>query len=118
MPTPSPLPARPTPLDVAWSADSRYVATASNDKTLRIWDASTGACLRLLKDGHTHWVSCCAFSAGGNLLVGAGQRALRSTALPSVQARMHAKPLAWGSRCFPATLTQNLCGWSAGQRRL
>lgn len=73
---------------MAWSHDSRYVATASNDKTLRIWDAETGACLRLLKDGHTHWVSCCAFSAGANLLVGAGRWAL-SSALWVVQLGMH-----------------------------
>jgi COMPASS component SWD3 len=56
------------PAEVAWSPDGSYVATASDDTTLRVWDAATGACLRILQ-AHTHYAFCCAFSAGSNLLV-------------------------------------------------
>ena len=61
----------PSPLlsDVAWSPDGALLATASDDTTLRVWDAASGVCLRVLR-GHTHYVSCCAFSSGSNLLVG------------------------------------------------
>jgi WD40 repeat protein len=47
--------------DVAWERSGRYLCTASDDQTLRLWDASTGACLRTL-EGHTNYVFCCAFN--------------------------------------------------------
>lgn len=53
---------------MAWTPDGRFLATASDDHALRVWDAASGACVRNLT-GHTHFVSCCAFSAGSNLLV-------------------------------------------------
>jgi hypothetical protein len=54
--------------DVAWSAGSDYLATASDDKTLGLWDARTGALLRQLT-GHTAYVFCCNFNAHSNQLV-------------------------------------------------
>jgi WD40 repeat protein/serine/threonine protein kinase len=48
----------------AFSADARYVVTASDDKTARIWDAETGRQLALLA-GHTDKVVRAAFSADG-----------------------------------------------------
>ena len=53
--------------DVAWAPGDAYVATASDDHNVRLWDAASGACLRRLL-GHTHYVMCCAFSAAGSLL--------------------------------------------------
>ena len=47
--------------DVTWEASGSFLCTASDDQTLRLWEASTGACLRTL-EGHTNYVFCCAFN--------------------------------------------------------
>lgn len=54
--------------DVCWNAASSYLASASDDNTLRLWDAQTAESLRTL-EGHTHYVFCCTFNPQGNLLV-------------------------------------------------
>jgi WD40 repeat protein len=55
---------------VAFSPDRRWVATGSADKTIRIWDLSTGRSLRTLT-GHTDLVWSLAFSRDGKRLVSA-----------------------------------------------
>ncbi|GMH64278.1 hypothetical protein TrST_g3629 [Triparma strigata] len=57
--------------DLDWSSDSRYVASASDDKNIRIWDAPTGMPLVELR-GHTSFVFAVAFNASANLLVSGG----------------------------------------------
>jgi WD40 repeat protein len=57
--------------DVAFSPDGRLLATASDDKTARLWDPATGKHLRTLA-GHTEWVLGVAFSPDGRLLATAG----------------------------------------------
>ena len=52
---------------VAFSPDGRLLATASSDKTARLWDPATGEHLRTLT-GHTDWVRGVAFSPDGRLL--------------------------------------------------
>ena len=55
--------------DVCWSngADP-FVATASDDKTLRLWDAQTADALVEFR-GHDNFVFCCQFNPASNLLV-------------------------------------------------
>ncbi len=53
--------------DICFSPDDRYVLTCSDDKTLRIYDAKSGSCVRELT-GHTSFVFCVKFSPHMNLI--------------------------------------------------
>ena len=46
---------------VSWSPDSKYIASSSLDRTIRVWDTNTGTCIQSLKD-HTSWVRAVAWS--------------------------------------------------------
>ncbi len=54
----------------AFSPDGKRIVSASQDNTLKVWDAETGELLRTL-EGHSHFVSGCAFSLDGNRIVSA-----------------------------------------------
>ncbi|KAF2681096.1 hypothetical protein K458DRAFT_392324, partial [Lentithecium fluviatile CBS 122367] len=71
---------------VAFSRDGKLVASASDDKTVRLWDAETGA-HRSTLEGHSDWVRAVAFSPDGkHIRTDRGDIALPSptTPLPSV----------------------------------
>jgi WD40 repeat protein len=57
---------------VAFSPDGRRLASASEDKTVRVWDAATGQQVLALR-GHTGAVSCVAFSPDGRRLASASE---------------------------------------------
>lgn len=42
--------------------------SGSDDKTLKIWELSSGKCLKTLK-GHSNYVFCCNFNPQSNLIV-------------------------------------------------
>ena len=54
--------------DLSWDALGEKLCTASDDFTLKLWDAAKGECLRTL-EGHTSYVFCCCFAPIGNALV-------------------------------------------------
>jgi WD40 repeat protein len=53
--------------DLAFSPDSRFVASVSKDRTVRIWDARSGGLLHTCT-GHEHEIQTLAFHPDGNLL--------------------------------------------------
>ncbi|EHK21164.1 uncharacterized protein TRIVIDRAFT_213228 [Trichoderma virens Gv29-8] len=51
-------------MSVVFSSDGKQVATASSDRTIRVWDAATGGCLQTL-DSHSKEITSVAFSPDG-----------------------------------------------------
>jgi len=62
---------------VAFSPDSKQIVSGSWDRTVRLWDAATGALQQTL-EGHTELVASVAFSPDGKQVVsGSGDRTVR-----------------------------------------
>jgi WD40 repeat protein len=62
---------------VAFSPDGKQVVSGSGDRTVRFWDATTGATLQSL-EGHSDWVNSVAFSPDGKQVVsGSRDRTVR-----------------------------------------
>jgi Tol biopolymer transport system component len=59
-----------TVYSVAWSPDGKTVASASGDKTIKLWEAATGKLLATLQ-GHTDLVKGVAWSPDGKALASA-----------------------------------------------
>lgn len=50
---------------VAFSPDGTRIVSGSSDKTLRLWDSTTGQSIGAPLRGHEDWVLSVAFSPGG-----------------------------------------------------
>jgi eukaryotic-like serine/threonine-protein kinase len=59
---------------VAFSPDSKMLATANSDETVKLWDAANG---QLLETLHTDRIHCAVFSPDGRLLATGGDKAVK-----------------------------------------
>ena len=57
---------------VAFSHDSIWLASASFDRTIKIWDLDSGSCLRTL-EGHNDWINSVIFSHDSTRLASASR---------------------------------------------
>src|SRR6266571_7380412 len=56
---------------LCWSPDGRYIASASNDATIQIWDAKTGGRIQTYS-GHNAPVEAVSWSPQGSLIASGG----------------------------------------------
>ena len=59
-------------MSAVFSPNRKFVVTASQDSTARVWSASTGQSLAILR-GHADWVYSAAFSPDGQSVITASQ---------------------------------------------
>ena len=63
---------------LAFAADGHRLASASRDRTVKLWDTADGRLLRTL-DGHTREVTCVAFGSADQLLASGSLEPIRIT---------------------------------------
>ena len=56
---------------VAFSPDGCLAASASNDKSIKLWNIGSGVCIKTL-EGHEHFVLCASFCSDGKSLLSGG----------------------------------------------
>jgi WD40 repeat protein len=95
-------------MDLSFAPDGRTLASASRDRTIKLWDPATGRELRTLR-GHDEWVMCLAFAPDGRTLATGGYadtvrlwQAASSDEVAAVQAEQRAKAAPSGAGATPA----------------
>jgi WD40 repeat protein len=52
---------------LSFSPDGKLLASASHDKTVKVWSTETGKCIKTIR-GHTATIRTCAFSPDGQFI--------------------------------------------------
>jgi WD40 repeat protein len=108
---------------LAWSPDSQKLASASNDRVVKVWEPISGKALLTLR-GHTDMVQSVSWSPDGTRLVTASQDAtvivwdaLSGAAMMTFRGHLHAvQDVAWspdGSRIASASQDGTVKVWNA-----
>ncbi|GAA5823243.1 hypothetical protein JCM10212_003602 [Sporobolomyces blumeae] len=91
-----------------------FAATGSRDKTIKVWDAVSGQCLKTLV-GHDNWVRALIFHPSGKFLLSASDdKTIRTwdlatgRCLKTLEAHDHfVTTMAWGRRASVASVIGN-----------
>lgn len=77
--------------DLAFSPDGKWLATASADKTVRVWEVATGR-ESLVFASHTGWVHAVVFSPSGDWIASGGNDGVLRIWDPSSGQELHSIP--------------------------
>ena len=107
---------------VAFSNDGIHIVSSSDDTSMQVWDASTGAALQQL-NGHSGWVTSVAFSYDGiHIVSGSCDRSVRvwdaskGAALQQPNGHIVSDSEAtsiwiWNEMCHDILWTSTMDGW-------
>ncbi|KAM0753877.1 dynein regulator [Meredithblackwellia eburnea MCA 4105] len=104
----------PSARDDKAKAVGAFAATGSRDKTIKIWDAATGQCLKTLV-GHDNWVRALVFHPSGKFLLSASDDKtirtwdlLTGRCIKSIEAHAHfVTCMSWGRAPAPGSAATN-----------
>ncbi|MGH9349633.1 MAG: KGGVGR-motif variant AAA ATPase, partial [Vicinamibacterales bacterium] len=113
---------------IAWSFDGARLATGSDDRTVRVWDAASGRLVQTL-EGHRSWVRSVAWSPdGARLATGSDDRTVRvwdaasGTLLRTLEGHRHGvDSVAWspeGARLASGSGDKTVRVWEAASGTL
>ena len=57
---------------VAWHASAKFIISASDDRTIRVYDLKAARCLRTIDEAHSHFVTTIALHATAPILISGG----------------------------------------------
>lgn len=97
-----------------FSPDGSLLASTGGDKTVILWNANTGEALKKL-EGHSRYVTCCAFCSPAILVTGSNDKSVVIWSLEKddILNSVHEIPVVnSGNNFIPAEKKQNILAWN------